>query len=329
MPSRFYLNSQLKEELTLLSMSKYQKKVVVIFCIQNVCCKNRRTIFSGEPHAKQFVFKCEFQGIEGQGIANSKKLAKRLSAEEVRMRLDPDLMPAVPSFQDAMEKKMAKENYVKRESYDYSKWDVDKLKNGFYDTKPFSRPKVKDRKFIDDILQQRAKVREESATRNVVRRVVMPNEPRKSYGVRREDRSRSPPRYKCDYNEPSGANINFEAFDGRSNISALQTQTANIVYQHMPNEPIAEPNLDEIGSSLHDLNAAMPVKRICLGKPQNEPELPQNSSFSNRDPRKKKNSTENQSSAISKNDFTFEHEAIADIKKEIKTEVKAEVQDGN
>ena len=226
------------------------------------------------------------------------------------MRLNPDLMPAAPSFQDAMEKKMAKENYVKRESYDYSKWDVDKLKRGFYDTKPYTRPKVKDTKFIDDILKQKAKIREESATRNVVRRVILPNEPRKKYGVRREDHERSPPRYKANNNESTCKTIHFEAVDGKPNISTLQAQTTKFVYQHMPNEPIAEPNLDTIGSSLHESNAAMPVKRICLGNPQDQhdAEIPQDSSFSNRDPRKKKNSAENESSAISMDDFSFEHE---------------------
>ena len=118
----------------------------------------------GEPHAKTFVYKCVFQGIEGQGQAKSKKEAKRLSAEQVRMRLDPNMMPAEPSFQEAMEKKMAKENYVKGESYDYSQWDKEKLKRGEYDTKPYKRPKV-NTSFINDLKKQLVKKEDSSSSR--------------------------------------------------------------------------------------------------------------------------------------------------------------------
>ena len=116
--------------------------------------------------------------------------------------------------------------------------------------------------------------------------------------------------------------------------------------QHVLPEPIAEPNLETIGSTLHGTNASAPVKRIKLGLPkpqlgltqpqqtesvvpQNKPtEIPSNptSTASIRDPRLRKPSGEKRLVVPNMENFHFEHESNPNvrIKKEIKMELKQE-----
>ena len=110
-------------------------------------------------------------------------------------------------------------------------------------------------------------------------------------------------------------------------------------YQHVLPEPVAEPNLETIGSTLHGTNASAPVKRIKLGLPkpqqtesvvpQNKPtEIPSNptSTASIRDPRLRKPSGEKRLVVPNMENFHFEHESNPNvrIKKEIKMELKQE-----
>ena len=104
-------------------------------------------------------------------------------------------------------------------------------------------------------------------------------------------------------------------------------------------EPVAEPNLETIGSTLHGENASAPIKRIKIGLPkpqQTEPVVPQNkpteipsnpiTTASIRDPRLRRPSGEKRLVVPNMDNFHFEHESNPNvrIKKEIKMELKQE-----
>jgi len=69
----------------------------------------------GPSHARLFLWEASFHGVTAQGQGRSKKEAKAAAAKAVKEMLDPSTLPAVPTYQEVLHKKMmAKEGDGKK-----------------------------------------------------------------------------------------------------------------------------------------------------------------------------------------------------------------------